>query len=396
MQDQSTLELTILMPCLNEAETLSTCIRQANDFLRKNHLVGEILVADNGSADGSREIAAAEGAKTVLVQTLGYGAAALGGITAAEGRYVIMGDADASYDFSSLMPFLERLRTGADLVIGNRFRGGIEPNAMPLLHRYVGNPILSWLGRLLFSAKIHDFHCGLRGFNRDRICQLDLRTTGMEFASEMVVRAILADYRVEEVPTKLRKDGRFRPSHLKTWRDGWRHLRFFLIYSPRWLFLYPGLFLIAIGLAATVALLPGPVEVGDIAFDVHTFIVACFAILVGLQSVSFAVVSRRLATARGLIPASVRFASILDLLTLEVLLSISLVIGLVGMGGVIWSVAGWASVGFGPLDYAPMLRRLILSMTAVAVGIQLALTAFLSAIMEIPAKEAIMEIPAKE
>jgi hypothetical protein len=388
MQDRSALELTILIPCLNEAKTLSTCIRQANVFLRTNDLVGEIVVADNGSVDGSHEIASAEGAKTVLVQTRGYGAAVLGGITAAEGLYVIMGDADASYDFSSLMPFLERLRTGADLVIGNRFRGGIDPNAMPFLHRYVGNPILSGLGRLFFSAKIHDFHCGLRGFNRDRICHLDLRTTGMELASEMVVRAVLAGYRVEEVPTRLHKDGRSRRSHLKTWRDGWRHLRFLLMYSPKWLFLYPGLFLIAIGLAATVALLPGPVKVGDIAFDVHTFIVACFAILVGLQSVTFAVVSRRLAAARGLIPPSVRFASILDSLTLEVMLSIALVIGLVGIGGVIWSVVGWASVGFGPLKYAPMLRRLILSMTAVAVAIQLALTAFLSAIMEIPAKAA--------
>lgn len=384
--EENVVELTILMPCLNEAETLATCIRKARKYLSESGVCGEVVVADNGSTDGSREIALAEGARVVPVPIRGYGAALRAGIEAARGRYVVMGDADDSYDFSDLTSFLERLRGGADLVMGNRFRGGIGPDAMPFLHKYLGNPVLSFLGRKFFRVNIGDFHCGLRGFNRDRILLLDLHTTGMEFASEMVVRSALAFYRIEEVPTTLKKDGRSRPPHLNTWRDGWRHLRFLLMFCPRWLFLYPGLLLMVGGLVSAIMLFPGPVIVGAIRFDIHTFIVACIAILIGLQSISFAVVSRRYGTARGLIPPSPKYGSFLGAMTLEFLLRVALIIGVSGMAGVIWCVLQWGEAGFGALEYASMLRTLMLSLTAIAVAIQLALTAFLSGIMEIPVR----------
>lgn len=377
-------ELTILMPCLNEAETLATCIRKARRGLEAHGIEGEILIADNGSTDGSREIAASEGARVVPVTERGYGAALIGGIAAARGRYVVMGDADDSYDFSQAAGFLEKLRAGADLVMGNRFRGGIVPGAMPFLHKYLGNPVLSFLGRLFFGIGIGDFHCGLRGFSRERILALGLKTTGMEFASEMVVRAALAGYAIDEVPTTLAKDGRSRPPHLRTWRDGWRHLRFLLMFSPRWLFLYPGLALLAFGLIGTFLLLPGMVYIRGIGIDIHTFIVACIAILVGLQSISFAIIAQRYGMRAGFIPAALPYRQLLTTWTLERVLIIAaclLVLGLVGLG---WCVSVWASIGFGPLQYAAMLRTLMLSLTAIAAAIQLAFTAFLAGIMDIP------------
>lgn len=380
------VELTILMPCLNEAETLATCIQQAMAYLRQSGVQGEVLIADNGSTDGSQVIARAEGARVVHVEQRGYGAALLGGIAAAAGKYVIMGDADASYDFSSLGPFVERLRGDADLVMGNRFKGGIAPGAMPFLHRYLGNPVLSAAGRLFFNIGVNDFHCGLRGFNRDRIRELNLRTTGMEFASEMIVRAAHAAYRIEEVPTTLKKDGRSRPPHLRTWRDGWRHLSFLLMYSPKWLFLYPSIALIVFGMVATLALLSGSASVGGVGFDIHTFVVGCIVLLVGVQGVSFAIVSRRYATAQNLIPPSPRFAALMDALTLERVLIVAFLVITLGAAGAIWCVAQWASAGFGPLEYTAMLRVLLVSLTAIAIGAQLALTAFLSAIIEIPTK----------
>jgi len=380
------IELTILMPCLNEAETLATCIRKARGFLERCGIQGEVLVADNGSADGSREIAVAEGAKLVPVPLRGYGAALIGGINAAEGRYVIMGDADDSYDFENLMPFIDRLRSGSDIVMGNRFKGGIQPGAMPILHRYLGNPVLSFLGRLFFNVPIGDFHCGLRGFNRDRVRSLNLHTTGMEFASEMVVRAALSDYRIDEVPTTLRQDGRSRAPHLRTWRDGWRHLSFLLMYSPRWLFLYPGLALLTLGGLGALVLLPGPVEFDGISFDIHTLLVACVAIIVGVQSVSFAALARKFATSHKLIPPSQRYSSLLDAATLERLLILGGICTMLGITGFLWSIGQWAAADFGPLTYAGLLRGLMLSMTAIAVGMQLALTAFLSAIVGIPTR----------
>lgn len=380
------MELTILMPCLNEAETLAICIAKARKFLSDFGVSGEVLIADNGSTDGSQSIAEREGARVVPVQTRGYGAALIGGINAARGRYVIMGDADDSYDFSNLMPLVERLRAGADIVMGNRFKGGIADGAMPFLHRYLGNPVLSWLGRLFFKIKIGDFHCGLRGFNRERILQIGLRTTGMEFASEMIVRAALLGFRIDEVPTTLSPDGRSRPPHLRTWRDGWRHLSFLLMYSPRWLFFYPGLLLLSTGVIGAAILLPGPVMIDEIEFDIHSFIVACFLVLLGFQAISFSFVARRFAVSHRLIPPSLRYSPMLDRMTLERVLIVAGVFFLTGAVGFLWSVGQWASVSFGPLEYSSLLRVLILSMTTMAIGVQAAFIGFLSALTEVPTR----------
>jgi glycosyltransferase involved in cell wall biosynthesis len=380
----SAKELTILMPCLNEAETIASCVGKAFGFLKRSGIDGEVLVADNGSTDGSQEIARALGARVVAVVQKGYGAALIGGIEVAQGRYIIMGDADDSYDFSRLERFVEELREGVDVVMGNRFTGGITAGAMPFLHRYVGNPVLSFLGRLLFNSKVRDFHCGLRGFNADRVRSLRLITTGMEFASEMVVRATLAGYHIEEVPTTLAPDGRTRRPHLHTWRDGWRHLRFLLIYSPTWLFLYPGLALILVGLIGATMLLPGKVMIApDVGLDVHTFLVAAMCILLGLQSVTFAIIARRYATRSGLIPPSPRYGDVLEWMTLERMLLIGLVLAIFGLGGFAWSLSVWARAGFGPLEYPLVMRIMIASMTAIAAAIQLALSAFLASILDI-------------
>lgn len=377
------VELTILMPCLNEAETVGACVDAARAYLTASGVAGEVLVADNGSSDGSQAIAAARGARVVPVAERGYGAALIGGIAAARGRFVIMGDADASYDFATLQPFVDRLRAGADVVMGNRFKGGIARGAMPALHRYLGNPGLSFLGRLFFEVRTGDFNCGLRGFRRDRVRALDLRTTGMEFASEMVVRASLASYRIEEVPTTLKPDGRSRPPHLRTWRDGWRHLRFLLIYSPRWLFLYPGLLLLVLGLLGAAVLAPGAIVVAGIAFDIHTFIVSCFAILVGLQSVTFAVIARKYAALRGLVPPSANYGALLSEITLERMLFVAFAVFVGGAGGLVYCVWAWAGSGFGESGHPWLLRTLVLSATAVAAGLQLAFAAFLSGVMDV-------------
>src|SRR6202042_2802529 len=268
----SELLVTILMPCLNEAETLAFCVRQAVAALRDNNIAGEVIVADNGSTDGSQKIATDEGARVVPVPIRGYGAALLAGIEAARGKYVLMADADASYDFGQLPRFLAKLEEGNDLVMGNRFSGEIKPGAMPPLHRYLGNPVLSYIGRLFFNIPARDFHCGIRAFRRDAMLDLNLRTTGMEFASEMVVKSSLANLRLSEVPTTLSPDGRSRPPHLRTWRDGWRHLRFLLLFSPRWLFLIPGATLLAVGMVLSVAVLPGPLVLGGITLDVNTLV----------------------------------------------------------------------------------------------------------------------------
>lgn len=378
------LELTILMPCLNEAETLAVCIGKAKAFLGKAGISGEVLIADNGSTDGSQDIAAAIGARVVPVAEKGYGAALLGGIAAAKGRFIIMGDADDSYDFGALEAFVARLRDGADLVMGNRFQGGIEPGAMPPLHRYLGNPVLSFVGRLFFRIKTGDFHCGLRGFNTESIRKLDLQTTGMEFASEMVVRGALAGLRIEEVPTKLKPDGRSRPPHLRTWRDGWRHLKFLLLHSPAWLFVYPGLALIAIGLAGSALLSRGAVHVTpSIELSIHTLIVSCFAVLIGAQFVSFGALAQRYAMVEGFLPPPASFQRVILGMTLEPLLRVAAVIGLLGVIGCGWAVATWAGSGFGPIVYDSVLRVLVPSLTAVALAAQLSATAFLTSLLTI-------------
>jgi glycosyltransferase involved in cell wall biosynthesis len=372
------------MPCLNEAETIATCVKKASSYLSKSNIRGEILVADNGSTDGSREIAQGLGARVVSICERGYGAALIGGIGAARGRFVIIGDADASYDFSQLDGFVAKLREGYDLVMGNRFQGGIEPGAMPALHRWLGNPVLSFIGRIFFKAELGDFHCGLRGFNTSAIRNLKLRSRGMEFASEMVVRCRLARMRIAEVPTTLKKDGRSHPPHLRTWRDGWRHLRFLLIFAPRWLFFYPGLALLILGIAISILLLPGPVYITpNISLDIHTFLVSAVTVLIGMQCISFAVVVRRYAAARGLLPRSKVVERFLVPLTLERVLLVALFIGMLGLGGMIWCVAQWVDAGFGPLQYGAMIRVLTVSITGIALALQLAFTAFLSAIIEV-------------
>jgi glycosyltransferase involved in cell wall biosynthesis len=382
--ESSVLELTILMPCLNEAETIASCVKKAASYLSRSRIRGEVLIADNGSTDGSQEIAQGLGARVVPISERGYGAALIGGIEAARGHFVIMGDADDSYDFSQLDGFVAKLREGNDLVMGNRFKGGIAPGAMPPLHRWLGNPVLSFIGRIFFKAELGDFHCGLRGFNTRAIRDLKLRSRGMEFASEMVVRCRLARMRIAEVPTTLTKDGRSRHPHLRTWRDGWRHLRFLLIFSPRWLFFYPGLVLLILGIALSVLLLPGPVYITpSISLDIHTFLVGAVTILIGMQCISFAVVVRRYAAARGLLPRSEVVERFLVPLTLERVLLVALLIGLLGIGGLVWCVGRWADAGFGPLQYGAMIRVLTVSITGLALALQLAFTAFLSSIIEI-------------
>jgi glycosyltransferase involved in cell wall biosynthesis len=381
------LELTILMPCLNEAETLAVCIAKARAYLDRSGISGEIVIADNGSTDGSRDIAVVNGARVVPVSERGYGAALAGGIADARGRYVIMGDADDSYNFSQLDAFVAALRDGADLVMGNRFKGGIGPGAMPWHHRYIGNPVLSFLGRLFFHTPIRDFHCGLRGVARDSILALKLRTSGMEFASEMVVKATLAHLDVREVPTTLKKDGRSRPPHLRSFRDGWRHLRFLLLFSPRWLFLYPGALLLGIGLVVGGLLLPGPVHIGSVEFDVHTFLVAALCIIVGLQSLSFAVIGRRFASRYGFIPRSDHYDRLLEALTLERILVVAILLMVVGFAALLWGVSEWAERDFGPLNLTSTMRAVILAMTAMVSGFQLMMSGFMSSMINIPIYE---------
>jgi hypothetical protein len=379
------VELTILMPCLDEAETIATCVAKARSFLARAGIAGEVLVADNGSSDGSVALAQRGGARVIAVAERGYGAALRAGVAAARGRFVVIGDADDSYDFSRLDAFVAKLRDGCDLVIGNRFAGGIAPGAMPLLHRYLGNPVLSLIGRVFFRARIGDFHCGLRAFRRDAIMGLDLRAAGMEFASEMVVRAALARLTIVEVPTTLAVDGRSRPPHLRTWHDGWRHLRFLLMFSPRWLFLYPGLVLMALGAIGAAVLFPGPLRVSDgFELDDHTFLVAAIAILVGVQAVGFGVIARHFAAASALLPHSRPLAALLSAVPLERGLMIALGVVGAGIAGVGWSLWQWALVDFGALTAPAVMRVLTLSLVCIAIGVQLAFTVFLLGVIDMP------------
>ena len=378
------LELTILIPCLNEAETIATCIGKALRYLDRVGIAGEVLVSDNGSTDGSIEIAESLGARVVPAPIRGYGGALRCGIRAARGRYIIMGDADDSYDFSDLTAFVDTLRDGSDLVMGNRFRGGIAPGAMPFLHRYLGNPILSWIGRLFFRAPIGDFHCGLRGFNRQAILDLDLHTTGMEFASEMVVTASLRGLTIREVPTTLAKDGRSRPPHLNTWRDGWRHLRFLMLHSPRWTFGYPGMALVAIGTAVIAALLQGPLQLGDgVSVDVRTFLLGCLAVLVGVQSLTFGLIARRFTTIHNLLPRHRSAQKLLDAVSMEAMLQLAGLFAIAGIGGVICAGGIWVEHDFGALQGGSLMRGLILSVSAIVVAVQLSLSAFLIGVLDL-------------
>jgi hypothetical protein len=387
IQISSPCELSIVIPCLNEAETLATCIGKALDYMKRSGIVGEVIVADNGSIDGSRDIAGRNGASVITVHKRGYGAAVRGGVGAANGRFVIMGDADDSYDFSSLDAFVKELRDGADLVMGNRFAGGIQRGAMPALHEYFGNPVLSGIGRVFFASPLHDFHCGLRGFKRELIERLDLRTNGMEFASEMIVKATLHKLTIREVPTTLSKDGRSRPPHLRSWHDGWRHLRFLLLYSPRWLFLVPGLLLLATGSVTMAVLLPGPVTIGSTTFDVHTLMLAALAMIVATQTISFAWLAKQFGTNSHLLPATTPFERMRELFTLERALAAGFALIAMGAVGTLLAVYRWGLVGFGDLNYDVMMRLIIPSVTLTVLGMQILLTGFLASILDLDLRE---------
>ena len=372
------------MPCLNEARTLPLCVSTAQAFLKENKIRGEVIVADNGSSDGSQALAKSLGARVISVDDKGYGAALAGGIQAAKGRFVIMGDSDSSYDFADSEQIFEKLRSGVKLVVGNRFKGGIKKNAMPLLNRYLGNPVLSFIGRLFFNIPLRDFHCGLRGFDRQAILGLQLKTVGMEYASEMIVLAALNGLSMAEVPVTLSPDGRDRPPHLNPWRDGWRHLRFLLLYSPRWLYLYPGLVLIVAGLFVSCLLLPGPLSLGDnFGLDVHTLLIGAMSILVGVQSLTFGVLARCFAKSSGMIPRSSRYDKWLADLRLEHLLAVAGLLLAVGLGCVFWAVQHWSAVGFGALDYRDTMRVLIVAVTCCVGGLQIGFSSFLLGVMQI-------------
>lgn len=369
------LELSILMPCLNEAETLATCIQKAQWYLERHDIAGEVLIADNGSTDGSQDIGRQMGARVVYIPEKGYGSALRGGITAARGQYIIMGDADDSYDFTNLSPFLDKLRVGYELVMGNRFRGGIKPGAMPPLHRYLGNPVLTWIGRILFSCPCGDFHCGLRGFSKTAIARLDLRTTGMEFASEMVVKASLYKLKMAEVPTTLSPDGRSRHPHLRTWRDGWRHLRFLLLYSPRWLFLYPGLLLVLVGAVSMLWFLDS--------VRVHTLLYSATAIIIGFQIVTFAIFTKAFAIREGLLPEDPRLRRLLRYLNLERGLIFGGILLLIGIVSSIYVFRNWEATSFGALNPAITMRVVIPSVTCLALGFQAIFSSFFLSILSL-------------
>ena len=370
------VELTILMPCLNEGETLATCIAKARAYLERSGVAGEVLVADNGSSDGSPALAEKAGARVVHETNKGYGSALRSGIAAARGRYIIMGDADDSYDFTALDPFVEALRGGADLVMGNRFRGGIAPQAMPPLHRYLGNPVLSGIGRLFFRSPIGDFHCGLRGFRTEALRGLGLATDGMEFASEMVVRATVDGLRITEVPATLSPDGRSRPPHLRSFRDGWRHLRFLLLLSPRWLFLYPGALLMLAGLASMLWLLPGPRVVAGLGLGVNTLVYSGAAIVCGFQAVTFAIFAKVFAINARLLPPDPRIRRFTSIVNVEVGMAAGLLLLLAGLAGGAYALGLWSLAAFGALNPDVTLRIVAPSATAMIVGLQLIFSSF--------------------
>ena len=377
------MELTILMPCLNEAETIETCVRKARGFLDSRGISGEVVVADNGSTDGSQRLAERCGARVVPIPRRGYGAALLGGIQAARGTFVVMGDGDDSYDFTALDPFLDKLRGGSELVMGNRFLGGIQPNAMPPLHKYLGNPVLTGVGRLFFKSPCGDFHCGLRGFRRESILSLGLTSPGMEFASEMVVKATLHKLRIAEVPTTLARDGRSRPPHLRSWRDGWRHLRFLLLFSPAWLFLYPGLALLLVGAVAMTWLLPEPRAAGGVTLDVNTLVFTAAAIVCGFQATAFYVFAKTFAIRSGLLPEDPLVTRLREVLRLEVGLIVGSIMVVLGLALAAYAVGFWTVRSFGQLNPQHSLRIVVPAATLLILGLQIMFSSCLLSILQL-------------
>jgi hypothetical protein len=376
------VRLTILMPCLNEERTVAACIKKAQSWLAHAGISGEIVIADNGSTDGSREIAQALGARVVSVAAKGYGNALRAGIAAARGTYIIMGDADDSYDFLGLDAFLRRLDEGCDLVIGNRFAGGIKPGAMPFLHRYLGNPVLSFLGRRLFGIPLGDFNCGLRAFRRDAILSLGLTAPGMEFALEMIVRAALRGFSIAEVPTTLSPDGRDRPPHLRSFRDGWRSLRFYLLLCPRWLFLYPGILLAACGGLASTVLMITDVAIGNVVFAHHSLILTAAMTNIGVQSVLFWAFARIVGEHAGLLPVDPAFNAFRRLLTLERVLPVGIALVVFGVAAALYALISWYELSFGEIQ-GDTLTRIVCSASFMAVlGFQLIFASFFICLLD--------------
>jgi len=375
------------MPCLNEAETLATCIRKARAAIEKLGVEAEIVVADNGSTDGSQALARELGVRVVDVERKGYGSALIGGIAAAQGRFVIMGDADDSYDFSAIGPLLDKLRDGCDLVMGNRFRGGIREGAMVWSHRWVGNPALTFIGRVFFRAPVGDMHCGLRGFRKDSYDRLRLRATGMEFASEMVIKASLQRMQIAEVPVTLSPDGRSRPPHLRTWRDGWRHLRFMLLFSPRWLFLYPGIALFGLGLVVGAILETGPKQVGAVQLDIHTLLLAGFGCLIGYQLIVFAVFTKVFAMEQGFHPPNPAYRAMFRYVKLETGLLLGALTVLAGLVGLVAAVVSWSAVDFGSLDPRLTMREVIPAAVLLTLGVQTVFASFFLSILGLESED---------
>ncbi|MBR1814048.1 MAG: glycosyltransferase family 2 protein [Lachnospiraceae bacterium] len=376
------VELTVLMPCLNEAETLKTCITKAQKAIAEMGIEGEVLIADNGSTDGSIEIAESCGARVEHVPSRGYGAALIGGISAAAGKYCIMGDADDSYDFSKLDQFVKKLREGYDLVMGNRFKGGIEKGAMPFLHRYLGTPVISFLGRLFYHNDIGDFNCGMRGFNTESMRKLGLRTTGMEFASEMIVQSALHGYKIAEVPCTLSVDGRSRKPYLSTWSDGWRHLKFLLMHSPDWLFLYPGVFLSVLGLVLMVSLLLGPIHLSGVSLDINTLLFASAFLIIGMNLISFSIFTKVYASVSGYIPMTKSMERLKNFQT-DKGVFIGVLLFLAGVIVSIVAIVIWGRAGFGALEPGVVMRITIPAVALCILGVQLAFGSFMVSILQI-------------
>ena len=375
------IELSIVMPCLNEAETLEICIKKAQNYIVKNNISGEVIIADNGSNDGSQGIAKKLNAIVIPVTNKGYGSALRGGIEAAKGKYIIMADADDSYDFESLSPFISKLREGYDLVMGNRFKGGIKKGAMPFIHKYLGNPVLSFIGRLFFKINIGDFHCGLRGFSKEAYSKMNLKTTGMEFASEMIVKSKLNGLSITEVPTILHKDGRSRPPHLNTWRDGWRHLRFLLLFAPNWLFLFPGILLFVVGFIFSALLIKSPLVFDTLTLDIHTLLYTSSFLLVGFQFIVFYALTKVYAVENGLLPKSNRYHKLFHFINLEKGLVLGLILIFIGLGLSYNGFSNWKALGFGNLDIKTTIRSIIPAVIALQLGIQVMLFSFFFSIL---------------
>lgn len=379
-------ELSIIMPCLNEEETLGICIDKALKFLKDHGIAGEVVIGDNGSTDNSIKIAQDKGVRVINVPIKGYGAALFYATQESNGKYVIMGDSDDSYDFSNLMPFVEKLREGYDLVMGNRFKGGVAKGAMPWKNRYIGNPVLTFIGKMLFKSDVNDFHCGLRGFSKEAFYKMDLRTTGMEFASEMVIKSTLFHLKVIEVPTTLNKDGRSRPPHLKPWRDGWRHLRFLLLYSPNWLFSIPGISGMVIGIMMSIFLIIGQQKIFGINFDIHTLVYSIFLVLISFNILIFGIYTRIYTYKEGLIPISHKTSFFINKFKLEHGLIIGTLFVLIGIGATVFAVLNWENTNFGNLDPARMMRIVLPSCLSLMIGIQIIFSSFFYSVLFLSVK----------